>query len=116
MVQADFKELSLVLAELGKNALGYTPLQGTITISTRQEGNEAVIEVSDKGIGIPATDLPHIFERLYRVDKARSVETDGTGLGLSVAKRIIELHHGNIVVESVLGEGSLFRVVLPLSP
>ncbi|MBA3868071.1 MAG: PAS domain S-box protein [Anaerolineae bacterium] len=115
MVQADFKELSLALSELGKNALGYTPLQGTITIRTSQEETEAVIEVRDTGSGISAAHLPHIFERLYRVDEARSLETGATGLGLSIAKRIIDLHQGRIVVESVVGEGSVFRVFLPLS-
>nr|MBA3873313.1 PAS domain S-box protein [Anaerolineae bacterium] len=116
IVQADFKELSLALSELGENALKYTPLQGTITISTRQEETEAVIEVRDTGSGIPVANLPHIFDRLYRVDEARSLETGGTGLGLSMAKRIIDLHHGSIAVESVVGEGSVFRVFLPLSP
>ncbi|MEP6986052.1 MAG: sensor histidine kinase, partial [Chloroflexota bacterium] len=93
-----------------------TPLQGTITISTRQEQTEAVIEVRDTGCGIPLANLPHVFERLYRVDEARSLETGGTGLGLSMAKRIIDLHHGSIAVESVVGEGSVFRVFLPLNP
>jgi two-component system sensor histidine kinase BaeS len=116
MIRADSDELSHAFAELGKNAVWYTPANGTITIRTRQQGDQAVVEVQDTGIGISAANLPHIFERLYRVDESRSSETGGIGLGLSMAKRIIELHHGHIEVESVVGEGSVFRVFLPLSP
>ena len=115
MVQADAQELSLAFAELGKNAVLYTPTNGTISIRTWEENNQAVIEVSDSGIGIPNAELPLIFQRLYRVDKARSTATGSTGLGLSIAKRIIELHRGSIVAESVVDEGSTFRVFLPLS-
>jgi PAS domain S-box-containing protein len=114
MIQAEPKELSLALVELGKNAVWYTPSDGTITIRTSRKDNQAVIEVCDTGIGIPTSEFSHIFQRLYRVDKARSSETGGSGLGLSIAKRIIELHQGNITVESVIGEGSIFRVFLPL--
>jgi signal transduction histidine kinase len=74
-----------------------------------------VITIHDTGIGISAADLPHIFKRLYRGDAARSTERGAVGLGLSIAKQIIEHHHGNIVVESVIGEGSIFGVILPFS-
>jgi PAS domain S-box-containing protein len=115
IIQGDFDELPNAFAELGKNAIYYTPEQGTITIRTRQENNHAIIEISDTGIGIPKEDLPLIFQRLYRVDKARGLESGGSGLGLSIAKRIIELHHGEIVAESVFGEGTTFRVSIPLN-
>ena len=115
LIQAEPQELSLALAELGKNAAWYTPSDGTITIRTSRKDNRAVIEVCDTGIGIPAAEFSQIFQRLYRVDKARSTETGGAGLGLSIAKRIVELHQGNITVESVVGEGSSFKVFLPLS-
>lgn len=75
-----------------------------------------MIDVTDTGIGIPAEDLPYVFDRLYRVDKARSQETGGIGLGLSIAKRIVELHQGELTVESVPEKGSTFRICLPLSP
>jgi len=114
MVQADAEELQLAMAELGQNAIRFNQANGTITIRTRQQDHQAVIEVSDTGMGIPSADLPHIFDRLYRADKARSAEEGGAGLGLSIAKRIIELHHGHITVESVVGKGSTFTVFLRL--
>jgi PAS domain S-box-containing protein len=114
-VRADSEELTLAFIELGHNAIRNTPSGGTITFRTRRQGNQAVIEVQDSGVGILDTDLHHIFERLYRVDPARSSETGGAGLGLAIAKQIIDLHQGNITVESKIGEGSTFRVVLPLS-
>jgi signal transduction histidine kinase len=86
-----------------------------ITIRVWRQDNEAVIDVKDTGSGIPEADMPHIFQPFYRVDKARSLDTGGSGLGLSIAKRIVELHQGHITVESVLDKGSLFRVALPLS-
>ncbi|MEO8392594.1 MAG: PAS domain S-box protein [Chloroflexota bacterium] len=115
MIAGNAKELTLALGELGKNALGFTPAEGTITIRTRRQDNQAVIEVADSGIGIPADEFIQIFQRLYRVDQARSFELGGSGLGLSIAKRIVELHRGSIEVESVVGQGSTFRVILPLS-
>lgn len=115
IIQANLQELSLAFTELGRNAVIYTPPNGTITIRTRQKDDEAVIQVYDSGIGISADELDLIFQRLYRVDKARSTTTGGAGLGLSIVKRIIELHHGRIEVESVVGKGSIFRVFLPLS-
>jgi PAS domain S-box-containing protein len=115
MVHIDINELNLALAELGENALSYTPLGGIITIRTLQHEHHAVIELSDTGIGIDAANFQNIFQPLYRVDDARSAQTGGSGLGLPIAKRIIELHQGTIGVESIVGEGSTFRVSLPLS-
>ncbi len=115
MIQANLQELSLAFLELGRNAVMYTPPDGTITVRTRQKNDEVVIQVFDTGVGISGDELSLIFQRLYRVDKARSTTTGGVGLGLSIAKRIVELHHGRIEVESVVGKGSIFRVFLPLS-
>lgn len=116
MVQANREEFSLALLELGQNALLFTPPEGTVTVRTQLQDHHVMIDVTDTGIGIPAEDLPYVFDRLYRVDKARSQETGGIGLGLSIAKRIVELHQGELTVESVPEKGSTFRICLPLSP
>ena len=107
-------ELSNALTELVENAAYYTPPDGSIHIRTYRGGSTIVTEIQDTGVGIAHEEIPHIFERFYRVDKARPTDTGGTGLGLSIAQKIIQLHHGNIEVESTVGEGSTFRVLLPL--
>ncbi|HVU13630.1 MAG TPA: ATP-binding protein [Phototrophicaceae bacterium] len=115
LAEGDARELDLALTELGKNAVWFTPSKGSITITTRREENQAVIEVQDTGIGIPTAEFSNIFQRLYRIDQARSTHLGGSGLGLSIARRIVELHHGAITVESILGEGSTFKILLPLA-
>jgi len=111
---ADENELWRLMANLYENALHYTPEHGTIKITTSVTEKQVIIEVQDSGIGIGRDDMPHIFDRFYRADPARSIERGGTGLGLAIVKRIVELHKGEIVVESDEGKGSLFRVLLPL--
>ncbi|HLV35544.1 MAG TPA: sensor histidine kinase, partial [Spirillospora sp.] len=96
------------------NAIQYTPAAGTVSVRTCQRDGQALVEVEDTGIGIDSNDLPHIFNRLYRADKARSTETGGIGLGLPIAQKIIETHGGKIEVESTPRVGSIFRVWLPL--
>lgn len=106
------KQLILVLAD---NAIRYTPVGGEVKLSLSKDTTTAVLQVADNGIGISAEDLPHIFDRFYRADKARARDAAGTGLGLSIARWIIEQHGGDIGVESTLGKGSVFTVRLPLT-
>lgn len=111
-VLADSKRIEQVLINLIDNAIKYTPENGTITISAREEGDMLAIEVKDTGIGIPPNDLQRLFERFYRVDSARSREQGGTGLGLSIVKHIVQLHGGTVAVESTPGKGSTFSFTL----
>ena len=93
------------------NAIKYTPEGGQVNISLRADSRAATLVVQDNGIGIPEEDVKHIFDRFYRVDKARS---RGTGLGLSIVRQMVQLHGGEIRVDSVAGQGSAFTVTLPI--
>lgn len=115
IVEADPNLLKQGIANLLSNAYRYTNPGGTIQVRLWSQVNQAVIEVRDDGIGIPESDLPHIFERFYRVDKSRNRERGGFGLGLAIAHHIVQVHGGNITVESAIGQGSTFRVSLPLA-
>jgi len=106
-------DLALLVRNLLDNAVRYSPEGGRVDVRLVERDGRAVLEVEDTGIGIPTRDLPRIFERFYRVDRARSRETGGTGLGLSIARHIAERHGGRIEAESELGRGSTFRVTLP---
>jgi two-component system phosphate regulon sensor histidine kinase PhoR len=106
-------DLALLVRNLLENAVRYSPEGGRVDVRLAERDGRAVLEVEDTGIGIPTRDLPRIFERFYRVDRARSRETGGTGLGLSIARHIAERHGGRIEAESELGRGSTFRVTLP---
>jgi len=106
---------SLLLAILD-NALKYTPTGGTVQIRSFALQEEVAIEVEDTGVGIASEDVARIFDRFFRADQARSREVPGSGLGLSIARWIAEIHHGRIEVQSQLGAGSIFRVILPLLP
>lgn len=114
-VIADSTELTKALKHILVNALNYTPNGGLITLKTYQRDQQAVIEVTDSGIGISPEDLPRIFERFYRVDKARQLETGTSGLGLTIARKILQAHHGEIEAESTLGIGSTFRIIVPIA-
>ena len=111
-VLADRRYLHMALTKLVENAILYTPPGGTIRLHTAWRGDQAVVEVSDTGIGIQADNLERIFLRFYRVDEAR--EERGAGLGLPIARKIIERHQGTIEVASTPGQGSTFRVFLPI--
>jgi heavy metal sensor kinase len=115
-VLGDAAALRRVLDILLDNAFKYTPAPGgTVSLSAEERDGTAVISVRDNGMGIAEGEQGRIFERFYRVDKARSREMGGAGLGLSIAQWIVQQHHGKIVVESTLGAGSIFRVLLPLA-
>ena len=107
------RDLRLLIRNLVENAIQYTRPGGTVDISVRSEADEAILTVRDTGVGIPSRDQGRIFERFYRVDRARSRETGGTGLGLSIVKHVVENHGGSVSVESILGEGSTFTVRIP---
>jgi len=111
----DADQLKQVLVALIDNALKYTPYEGFVTLSLTSDKNDAVIKVSDTGIGILPEDLPHIFERFYRADRARSRDRGGTGLGLTIVLNIVQEHEGNIEVESTPGRGSTFTLKLPIA-
>jgi len=113
-IMADPLKLTQVFDNLLGNALKYTPPRSIIRVALQKQNGELVISVEDNGPGIPPADLPHIFERFYRVDKGRSRETGGTGLGLSIVKHITQLHGGRIWVESELGKGTRFFMAFPL--
>jgi len=112
VVPTDRNQIVQVLANLLSNAIRYTP-EGSVTLEVRSEGDQVLMVVQDTGIGIAQEDLSRIFERFYRVDKARSRETGGTGLGLAIVRHIVNAHGGKVTVESRLGEGSRFQVALP---
>ena len=112
-MMGDRTRLNQVLYNLTDNAIKYSPDGGVIAVSLRKEPEGLVWRVRDNGVGIPSEDQEHIFERFYRVDKARSRETGGTGLGLSIVKQLVTMHGGEISVHSELNHGSEFKVVFP---
>jgi two-component system phosphate regulon sensor histidine kinase PhoR len=111
--RADEDALRHILDNLLNNAIKYTPEGGRVAVRWRTEGNQAVVEVADTGIGISPADQQRIFERFYRVDKARSRELGGTGLGLSIVKHLVQALGGSVAVQSRVGAGSVFTVRLP---
>ena len=114
-MRGDRAQLGLLLSNLVDNALRYTSAKGTVRVRLDATESRAVLQVADTGEGIPATELPRIFERFYRVDKARARETGGTGLGLAIVRHVAESHGGTVRVDSELGRGSTFTVTLPVT-
>ncbi len=110
----DSHRIRQVLNNLLENAIAHTASGGRITVTARQREGRIYVSVADNGEGIPAEDLPNIFERFYRVDKSRSRATGGSGLGLTIARRIVEAHGGRIEVESQMGYGSIFTFDIPM--
>ena len=114
-VLAEEQELYRALVNLVENALQYTPGGGSVVVKTYPSEDGVITAVSDTGVGIAREELPNIFERFYRSEGARQLRSGGTGLGLAIVKRIVDIHKGNIEVESTLGAGTTFRVWLPAS-
>jgi two-component system, OmpR family, phosphate regulon sensor histidine kinase PhoR len=112
---AAWTELQSAVSNLVSNAVRYTPAGGRIEVGWREEGNELIMAVRDTGPGIAPEHLPRLSERFYRVDRSRSRETGGTGLGLAITKHVAQRHGGTLRIESQLGVGSTFMLVLPLS-
>jgi signal transduction histidine kinase len=112
-IEGDETQLTSMFTNLVDNAVKYTPPGGVVEVTGDTDGRGISVSVADTGIGIPEEKLSRLFERFYRVDKARSKETGGTGLGLSIVRHIAEKHGGRVAVESVLGQGSTFTVHLP---
>ena len=110
---ADPEYLRLVVANLVENAIKYAGSGSEVQISTRNEGEDAVLEVADTGQGIPASAIPHLFDRFFRVESARAAENSGSGLGLAITKEIVEAHGGRVEIESELNVGTRFTVRLP---
>jgi heavy metal sensor kinase len=115
-VEGDRARLKQVVVNLLDNAIKYTPDGGTITLTVSGEGSQALLDVVDNGIGIPQEALPRVFERFFRVDKSRSREQGGAGLGLSIVRSICTAHQGRVEVTSIPGQGSHFHVELPFVP
>jgi len=112
-VEIDAQRIGQVLRNLLDNALRHTPTGGMISVAAHENGSNIEVEVSDTGEGIPSEDLPHLFERFYRVDKSRNRHTGGSGLGLTIVKRLVEAHGGSISVQSQFGRGSQFSFTVP---
>jgi two-component system phosphate regulon sensor histidine kinase PhoR len=114
-MRGDRAQLGLLLSNLIDNAVRYTPSRGTVRVRLDGGESRAVLQVTDTGEGIPAGELPRIFERFYRVDKARARQTGGTGLGLAIVRHVAESHGGTVTVDSELGRGTTFTVTLPVA-
>lgn len=114
-VLGDDQQLTLMLRNLIDNAIRYTAAHGRIGLGISRDGGDAIVRVSDNGIGIPLEAQERVFERFYRVDRARSRDKGGTGLGLAIVKHVVELHGGQIELESELGRGTTFTIRLPIA-
>jgi two-component system, OmpR family, phosphate regulon sensor histidine kinase PhoR len=114
-LRGDRAQLGLLLSNLLDNALRHTPARGTVVVRLDATESRALLQVADTGEGIPAGELPRVFERFYRVDKARARRTGGTGLGLAIVRHVAEAHGGTVRVDSELGRGSTFTVTLPVA-
>jgi PAS domain S-box-containing protein len=116
IVAGDRDRLIQVVSNLVNNAVKYSPEGGTVTVTSRVEGRYALVSVTDTGIGIPAEEIAHVFERFRRVRSGAAQAIPGTGLGLTIVKQIVEMHGGKIWVESAVGHGSSFHFTIPLAP
>jgi two-component system, OmpR family, phosphate regulon sensor histidine kinase PhoR len=114
-IRGEFNQLAQVITNLVANAINYTP-NGSITVRTSLEESQhqVCLEVTDTGMGISDADIPHLFTRFYRGERAGQTSIPGTGLGLSIVKEIVDLHGGQIAVQSQVGRGTTFKVFLPV--
>jgi two-component system sensor histidine kinase BaeS len=113
IVAGDPKRLEQVVVNLLTNAYRYTDAGGRVSLSVRQVGDDAVLEVADSGVGIPLEDLAHVFTRFWRGEKSRSRATGGAGIGLSIVNELVRAHGGQVTAQSTVGQGSVFRVAIP---
>ncbi len=113
IIDADADRLMQVMVNLLSNAINYSKEETTVTVAVTQAMNEVVITIRDQGIGIEQSELPRLFERFYRVDRARSRDSGGTGLGLAIVKHLVEIHGGRVDVDSTIGVGTTFYIHLP---
>ena len=114
-VEGDREQLRQLIVILVDNALRYTPEGGAVEVGVGQSGSQAQVSVTDTGIGIEQAALSRVFDRFYRADDARNRDSGGAGLGLSIARQLVEEHDGKITAESTPGRGSTFTVTLPLA-
>ena len=112
-INGDNNRLVQVMMNLMINAINYSPENTKILVHLYEESQNAIVEISDEGIGISEEELPRVFERFYRVDRDRSRNSGGTGLGLAIVKHLVEAHHGKIEVESSVGKGTTMRLIFP---
>lgn len=115
IIKADADKIKQVLLNLLDNGIKYNKEKGKVSLVVSKKENYAEIKISDTGIGIPPEDIPHIFERFYRVDRARTREIGGSGLGLAIVKWIVDAHNGTITVTSIKSEGTTFTLLLPVA-
>jgi two-component system sensor histidine kinase VicK len=115
-IEIDEDKLTQVLDNIISNAMKYSPEGGQITFSIKEEEDKIIVSIKDQGIGIPKENIGKVFERFYRVDKARSRKLGGTGLGLAIAKEMVQAHGGNIWVKSEEGKGTEILFSLPYEP
>ena len=116
LVQVDIGLFERAISNLIDNAFKYTDIEGNISLGSKIEADHVLLYVSDNGKGIPEKDLPHIFDRLYRVERDRSKEAKGSGFGLSIVKNIIEAHAGKIMCSSTVAAGTVFQMTIPVLP
>ena len=113
VVMATVDDMFHIIFNLIENAIKYNVLHGQVDVTTRRVGDQVMLSVADTGVGIPEADMPRIFERFYRVDKARSRAAGGTGLGLSIVRDAVKRHGGEITVQAGQPAGTIFTVTLP---
>jgi signal transduction histidine kinase len=114
ILRGDASWIERIILNLADNAIKFTGPGGHVSMNVTRNGNNAILEVADDGIGIAPDAVPHIFERFYRADPSRANRADGAGLGLSLVKWAVDQHHGSVQVESMPGRGTRFVVTLPL--